>query len=98
MKDMPTDDPPGLCVPCVPKREDPRDVLVGLPSIDTSTQIVVGTGSIRRKMQLRQLKPGLVVEGIRGNVDTRIQKQRDGQYDAVVLAAAGLHRLGRAMN
>ena len=95
MKDMPTDNPPGLCIACVPARVSPADVLVG-GSLDSLRQgAVVGTGSVRRALQLRSLRPDLEVRGIRGNVDTRVQKQQDGQYDAIVLAHAGLLRLDR---
>ena len=90
MKDMPTDNPPGLCIACVPERVSPADVLVG-GSLDSLRQgAVVGTGSVRRALQLRSLRPDLEVRGIRGNVDTRVQKQQDGQYDAIVLASARL--------
>lgn len=96
MKDMPTDNPKGLVIAAVPQREDPRDVMVGARLADLAQGAVVGTGSVRRAMQLRALRPDLKIRGIRGNVDTRVQKQRDGEYDAVVLAAAGLKRLDRA--
>jgi len=95
LKDMPTDDAPGLTIQAIPRREDPRDVLVGSALDALAPGAVVGTGSIRRRLQLLRLRPDLQIRGIRGNVDTRIQKVRDGLYDAVVLAAAGLARLGR---
>lgn len=95
MKDMPTDQPAGLGFAAVPARVDPRDVLVGATLGELPTGAVVGTGSLRRARQLKDLRPDLRIEGIRGNVDTRVQKQRDGLYDAIVLAAAGLRRLGR---
>ena len=96
MKDLPSENPPGLIVAGIPLREDPRDVLVGSPLADLSAGDVVGTGSLRRMLQLRALIPGLEIRGLRGNVDTRVRKQRDGEYKSVVLAAAGLSRLGRA--
>ena len=95
MKDMPTDNPPELEIASVPERVDPRDVLVGRALSELPAGAVVGTGSVRRQLQLRALRPDLVLKGIRGNVDTRIAKQREGQYDAIVLAAAGMTRLGK---
>lgn len=94
MKDLPTDDAEGLVIGAVPEREDPRDALVGARLADLGPGAVVGTGSARRKCQLLAVRPDLTVRGIRGNVDTRIGKQRSGAYDAVVLAMAGLVRLG----
>lgn len=96
MKDMPTDAPEGLVFGAVPERVDPRDVLVGAHLRDLPQGAVVGTGSVRRVLQLKALRPDLDVRGIRGNVDTRVEKQRRGEYAAVVLALAGLTRLGRA--
>ncbi len=96
MKDMPSDMPKGLVIASVPPREDPRDALVGAALADLPPGAVVGTGSVRRALQLRATRPDLEVRGIRGNVDTRIDKQRRGEYAAIVLALAGLTRLGRA--
>lgn len=96
MKDMPTEVPRGLVFAAVPARVDPRDALVGAKLDDLPTGAVVGTGSVRRAMQLRALRPDLDIRGIRGNVDTRINKQQSGDYDAVMLAMAGLTRLGLA--
>ncbi|MFK7927947.1 MAG: hydroxymethylbilane synthase [Myxococcota bacterium] len=93
MKDMPTDQPDGLGFAAVPKRVDPRDALVGARLADLAPGAVVGTGSLRRGRQLKQRRPDLQIRGIRGNVDSRIRKQQEGQYDAIVLAAAGLQRL-----
>ena len=90
LKDLPTEQPEGLCLGAIPKREDPRDVLVGNIS---SASMVVGTGSLRRQAQLRWLYPQAVLKGVRGNVDTRIGKMERGEYDCVVLAYAGLKRL-----
>jgi hydroxymethylbilane synthase len=95
-KDMPTESPRGLRFGAVPEREDPADVLVGRPLAALAAGAVVGTGSLRRKLQILGARPDLVVHGIRGNVDTRIEKLRRGEYDAIVLAAAGVRRLGRA--
>lgn len=96
MKDMPGEMPDGLVLGAVPRREDPRDVLVGARLADLPHGAIVGTGSLRRRLQLLARRPDLDVRGLRGNVDTRIRKCRDGEYAAVVLAAAGLNRLGRA--
>jgi len=97
-KDLPTAPAVGLTIAAVPPREDPRDVVVardGLTLGELPTGSRVGTGSPRRTAQLRGLGLGLEVEPIRGNVDTRIGYVRDGELDAVVLARAGLARLGR---
>jgi hydroxymethylbilane synthase len=96
LKDLPSENPPGLVVAGLPPREDPRDVLVGSTLADLRRGAVVGTGSARRAMQLLALRPDLEIRGLRGNVDTRIAKQRAGDYDAIVLAAAGITRIGRA--
>ncbi|PWJ53262.1 hydroxymethylbilane synthase [Quadrisphaera granulorum] len=99
LKDLPTAPADGLVVAAVPPREDPRDVLVasGGRSLDgLPAGARVGTGSPRRAAQLRALRPDLEVVDVRGNVDTRLRFVADGQLDAVVLARAGLLRLGRA--
>jgi hydroxymethylbilane synthase len=93
LKDLPTDDPPGLALLAIPQRADPRDVLVGATLDQLGKGAVVGTGSARRKAQLLGLRPDLDVRDIRGNVETRVGKQEAGQYDAIVLAQAGLTRL-----
>ena len=94
---MPLVDPSGLVIAAVPVREDPRDVLVG-PGIKRLTDLPqgarVGTGSLRRRSQLLALRPDLHVELVRGNIDTRLKKQRAGQFDAIILAMAGLVRAG----
>lgn len=95
MKDLPGEAPEGLVIAAVPPREDARDVIVGGRLRDLATGAVIGTGSARRRLQLRALRPDLDIRGIRGNVDTRIGKQRSGEYAAIVLAAAGMARLGR---
>ena len=98
LKDLPTAPEPGLVVAAVPTREDPRDVLVsadGRTLGELGDGAVVGTGSPRRVAQLAALGMGLSFKDIRGNVDTRVAMVRDGALDAVVLARAGLARLGR---
>lgn len=98
LKDLPTAAAEGLAVAAIPPRADPRDVLVsrgGLGLAELADGAVVGTGSPRRAAQLRATGLGLSVVPIRGNVDTRLRKVQDGDVDAVVLAAAGLARLGR---
>ncbi len=94
LKDLPTEMDPRLIIAAVPRREDVRDALVGHTLATLPRGARVGTGSPRRAAQLRHLRPDLVVESIRGNVDTRLRKLDEGQYDAIVLAAAGLRRLG----
>lgn len=97
-KDLPTEQDPRLSLAAVPVREDPRDALVardGLTLGELPPGSVVGTGSPRRASQLRASGLGLEVRGIRGNVDTRMRKVTDGELDAVVLARAGLARVGR---
>lgn len=98
LKDLPTADPDGIRLAAVPTREDPRDALVardGLTLGELPAGARVGTGSPRRAAQLRALGLGLEVVDIRGNVDTRLGMVADGRLDAVVLARAGLSRLGR---
>jgi hydroxymethylbilane synthase len=97
LKDLPTEDATGVVVGAVGRRDDVRDCLVARGSStlgELSAGSVVGTSSLRRAAQLRALWPDLDVRSIRGNVDTRIRKVRDGEYDAAVLAAAGILRLG----
>ena len=91
LKDLPTDEDGELCIACVPAREDPRDAVVGTP---LQSARVIGTGSLRRQAQIKQLVSSVEIRGVRGNVDTRIEKMERGQYDSVVLAMAGLNRLG----
>ena len=98
LKDLPTTPADGIALAAVPEREDPRDVVVardGLTLGELPVGSRLGTGSPRRASQLEALGLGLDVQGIRGNVDTRIRKVREGEVDAVVLARAGLARLGR---
>lgn len=95
LKDLPTTLPPGLALADPPKREDPRDLLVAnTPVKDLPEGALVGTGSARRREQLRLLRPDLKFDEIRGNVATRVDKWREGMYDATVLACAGVARLG----
>ena len=97
-KDVPSLLPGGLAIVGVPERADPRDALCGgFESLDSLPEgAVVGTGSLRRRAQLLARRPDLRVEGLRGNVDTRLRRLREGDYQALVLAAAGLSRLGLA--
>ncbi len=110
-KDVPAEMPEGLVIAGVPKREDPADVWIGdvAPLSDTSQQrshretslddvpkgARVGTASLRRQAQLLAARPDLEVSELHGNVDTRLRKLAEGEFDAIVLAAAGLRRLGR---
>jgi len=94
LKDLPTELPEGLVIAAVPEREDPRDAVVGKRLADLPHGAKVGTSSLRRAAQLRKLRPDLAVESVRGNLDTRLRKLDEGQYDAILLAAAGLRRLG----
>jgi hydroxymethylbilane synthase len=98
LKDVPEDEPEGLMLAAFPEREDPRDVFVsdGRPFRQLPVGAKVGTGSPRRVLQLKALRPDLEYVAVRGNVDTRIGKVRSGELQGVVLAAAGLRRLGRA--
>jgi len=101
LKDLPTSVEPGLELACVPRREDPRDVLVG-PRGGVSTLqslppgATVGTSSLRRRALALAFRPDLVLESIRGNIDTRLRKLDGGAPDALIMAAAGLRRLGMA--
>jgi hydroxymethylbilane synthase len=97
LKDLPTEDAEGVVVGAVTRREDVRDCLVareGGSLAELAKGAVVGTSSLRRAAQLRALRPDVEVRSIRGNVDTRIRKVADGEFDAAVLAAAGVRRLG----
>jgi hydroxymethylbilane synthase len=94
LKDLPTELPDGLVLAAIPEREDPRDAVLGKRLDVLAAGARVGTSSLRRAAQLRRLRPDLQIESIRGNLDTRVRKLEEGQYDAIVLAAAGLKRLG----
>jgi hydroxymethylbilane synthase len=96
MKDVPAQLPEGLEILCVPPREDARDALIsrtGRSFKDLPQGARVGTASLRRQAQLLNARPDLQIEMLRGNLDTRLRKLKEGQYDAIVLAAAGLRRL-----
>jgi hydroxymethylbilane synthase len=94
LKDLPTELPEGLVLAAVPPREDARDAVVGKKLADLPAGAKVGTSSLRRAAQLKRHRPDLQIENIRGNLDTRLRKLDEGQYDAIVLASAGLNRLG----
>ena len=97
MKDVPTDLPGGLEISCITRREDPRDAFLSAKHArfeDLPAGAHVGTSSLRRQTQLLGLRPDLSIGQLRGNLDTRIRKMEEGQYDAIILAAAGLLRLG----
>ncbi|HLN62124.1 MAG TPA: hydroxymethylbilane synthase [Symbiobacteriaceae bacterium] len=99
LKDMPTEQPEGLTIGCIPPREDVRDVVItrdGTRFMDLPAGTLVGTSSLRRLAQLRAHRPDLEYVPIRGNVDTRLRKLAEGQVGALVMAAAGLHRAGFA--
>lgn len=94
MKDLPTQLPKGLTIAAIPQRADQRDAIIGGKLRNLKVGAVVGTSSLRRIAQLKMLRRDLDIRSIRGNVDTRINKVERGEYDAIVLAAAGLQRLG----
>jgi len=102
LKDLPTITPEGLSITATPEREDPRDALVLRAGSAVQTNslkglaagAVVGTSSLRRIAQLKHLRPDVRIKDLRGNVDTRLRKLDEGEYDALILASAGLRRLG----
>ncbi len=97
LKDVPTVMPAGLPLAAITQREDVRDAMLSEKYENLSALpqgCVVGTSSLRRKMQLLLLRPDLVIKDLRGNVDTRIRKLKEGEYDAIILASAGINRLG----
>ena len=99
LKDVPMELPEGFVLACVMEREDPRDAFVSnkyAALAELPQGAVVGTSSLRRQALLQALRPDLKIEPLRGNVNTRLRKLDEGQYDAIVLAAAGLMRLGMA--
>jgi hydroxymethylbilane synthase len=99
MKDVPTELPEKLAILCVPPREDPRDALIsrdGQSFMHLPRGARIGTSSLRRQSQLLHARPDLTIVMLRGNLDTRLKKLREGQFDAIVLAAAGLRRLAWA--
>jgi len=97
MKDLPTRLPPGLTIGAVPPREDPRDALVsrdGRYLHELSPGVKIGTSSLRRRVQLLRIKASWQIVPLRGNLDTRLRKLREGEVEAIVVASAGLRRLG----
>ena len=97
MKDLPTQRPPELITAAVLPRDSPYDVLLtktGLTVEELPKNAVIGTSSMRRRAQLLRFRPDLVIEELRGNIDTRLRKLEEGQYDGIILAEAGLERMG----
>jgi hydroxymethylbilane synthase len=97
VKDIPTDVPSRLCFPAICRREDTRDCLIAAKSETLATLrqgARLGTSSLRRQAQIRHVRPDLDIRELRGNVDTRLRKVESGEYDAILLAKAGLDRLG----
>lgn len=97
LKDLPVENSHGLTIGCIPRRAEVRDALISRNEFTLATlppKAIVGTSSLRRAAQLRAVRPDLRTESLRGNVDTRLRKALDGQYDAIILAGAGLTRLG----
>jgi hydroxymethylbilane synthase len=97
LKDLPVENPAGLMLGCVPVRAEVRDALISSKGYTLATlpaNASVGTSSLRRAAQLLSLRPDLRIQSLRGNVDTRVRKAMEGQYDAIILAGAGLTRLG----
>ena len=96
MKDVPAQLPDGLDILCIPPREDARDAFIsreGCSFQDLPVGATIGTASLRRQAQLLHARPDLKIAMLRGNLDTRLRKLKEGQFDAIILAAAGLHRL-----
>lgn len=97
LKDLPVENPAGLTVGCIPARAEARDALISAHGYTLSTlpaNASIGTSSLRRASQILSLRPDLKTQSLRGNVDTRLRKAMDDQYDAIILAGAGLTRLG----
>jgi hydroxymethylbilane synthase len=97
LKDLPVENPAGLTVGCIPARAEVRDALISANDYTLETlpsASVVGTSSLRRSAQLLSVRPDASIKSLRGNVDTRLRKALEGQYDAIILAGAGLTRLG----
>ena len=97
LKDLPVENPAGLTVGCIPARAEVRDALISRDGHSLATlplHALIGTSSLRRAAQILSLRPDIKTESLRGNVDTRLRKALDGQYDAIILAGAGLTRLG----
>ncbi len=101
MKDMPAEIPEGLKIGAIPEREDPTDVLIsktGKTLEELPLNAVVGTSSLRRGSQIKALRPDITIEPLRGNIDTRLKRAKAGDFDAIVLAASGVKRLGMDEN
>lgn len=101
LKDLPVENPAGLTVGCIPARAEVRDALISKNGYTLATlpqNASVGTSSLRRASQILSLRPDIKTQSLRGNVDTRLRKALDGQYDAIILAGAGLSRLGLDKN
>ena len=97
MKDVPAALPQGLEIAAVPEREDPRDALIirqGQNIGDLAHGAIIGTSSLRRAAQMRKMRPDVEIRNLRGNLETRLRKLDEGQFDAIILAAAGLRRMG----
>ena len=97
LKDVPTVIPEGLVLAAITEREDVRDALLSEKYADIASlpkNAVVATSSLRRRMQIERLRPDLVIKDLRGNIDTRIKRLKDGEFDAIILATAGINRLG----
>lgn len=94
LKDMPMEVPKDLPLLCCSRREDPRDALALRAGVEMKPELVIGTASLRRAIQLKALFPDCEIRPVRGNLQTRLRKLDEGQFDALVLAAAGLMRLG----
>ncbi|WP_027963571.1 hydroxymethylbilane synthase [Halalkalibacillus halophilus] len=97
MKDMPSQMPEGLTIACVPEREDHRDAFISndhIPLDDLKEGAIIGTSSLRRGAQILAYRPDLQIQWIRGNIETRLRKLKEENFDAIILAAAGLKRMG----
>lgn len=97
MKDMPSELPEGLAITCIPVREDYRDAFISkgnVPFKELSKGAVIGTSSLRRAAQLQAARPDIKIQWIRGNIETRLRKLKEEDYDAIILAASGLKRVG----
>lgn len=97
LKDLPVENPAGLTIGCIPARAEARDALISRDGFTLATLpngASIGTSSLRRAAQILSLRPDIKAQSLRGNVDTRLRKALDGQYDAIILAGAGLTRLG----
>lgn len=101
LKDLPVENQYGLMIGCVPLRAEPHDALISVKGYQLESlppSAIVGTSSLRRSSQILGIRPDIITSSLRGNVDTRLRKALDGQYDAIILAGAGLIRLGLESN